>query len=53
MTLCEVPLVLTDERFRRDLVGRVDDPIVLGPFWAWFESMSPAERAQAIGPVLN
>lgn len=53
MTLCEVPLILTDEGFRRNLTGRVDDPIVQGPFWGWFESMTPAERAQAIGPVLN
>lgn len=53
MTLCEVPLLLTDPTFRRRLVGRIDDPVALGPFWAWFESLSDAERAAAIGPVLN
>jgi hypothetical protein len=53
MTLCEVPLILTDEAFRRNVVARVSDPIVQEPFWGWFESISPAERAQAIGPVLN
>jgi hypothetical protein len=53
MTLAEVPLLLTDAAFRRRLVGRIDDPIALGPFWAAFEAWSDAERAQAIGPVMN
>lgn len=53
MTLVEVPLLLTDEAFRRRMVAAVDDPVALEPFWAWYEAMSPAERAQAIGPVLN
>lgn len=53
MTLCEVPLLLTDPSFRRRLVGRLDDPVGLGPFWAWYEGMSDAERAAAIGPVMN
>jgi len=53
MTLVEVPLLLTDEGFRRRMVAAVDDPVALEPFWGWYEAMSPAERAQAIGPVLN
>src|SRR5207247_1726359 len=53
MTLAEVPLLLTDADFRRRLIGRVDDPIALGPFWAAYEAWSDAERAQAIGPVMN
>lgn len=53
MTLAEVPLLLTDEGFRRRMVAAVDDPVALEPFWGWYEAMSPAERAQAIGPVLN
>jgi hypothetical protein len=53
MTLCEVPLILTDENFRRRLVGRIDDPVALGPFWSWYESLSEGERTAAIGPVLN
>jgi hypothetical protein len=51
-TLCEVPLLLTDAGFRRRLVGPVDDPI-LRQFWGGFEAMTEAERAQAVGPVLN
>jgi hypothetical protein len=53
MTVCEVPLLLTDAGFRRRLVGRVDEPVALGPFWGWYEGLSDAERAQAIGPVMN
>jgi hypothetical protein len=53
MTLAEVPLLLTDPNFRRRLVGRLDDPIALGPFWGWYEGLSDGERAAAIGPVMN
>lgn len=53
MTLCEVPLLLTDARFRSQLVGQIDDPVALGPFWASYEAWTDAERAAAIGPVLN
>jgi hypothetical protein len=53
MTLCELPLLLTDHAFRRRLVGRLDEPIALEPFWSWYEALSDAERTQAIGPVMN
>ena len=53
MTLTEVPLLLTDSAFRQRLVGQIDDPIALEPFWSWFENLSAGERAQIIGPVLN
>jgi hypothetical protein len=53
MTLAEVPLLLTDPGFRRPLVGRVNDPVALGPFWGWYESLSDGERTAAIGPVMN
>ena len=53
MTLAEVPLLLTDPGFRRPLVGRLDDPVALGPFWGWYDSLSDGERTAAIGPVMN
>lgn len=52
MTLAEVPLLLTDDGFRRRLVGGLDDYVLEG-FWGWYEALSAGERAQAIGPVLN
>lgn len=52
-TLCELPLLLTNDGFRRSLVGRINDPIALGPFWNWFDNVSTGERTQAIGPLGN
>ena len=53
MTLAEVPLLLTDPGFRRPLVGRLNDPVALGPFWGWYDGLSDGERTAAIGPVMN
>jgi hypothetical protein len=53
MTLVELPLLLSNERFRRQLVGRLDDPIALEPFWSAYEAMSVPERAQVTAPALN
>jgi len=52
-TLAEVPLILSEPNFRRRLVSKLDDPIGLEPFWAWYEGLSEAERAQVIGPISN
>jgi len=53
LTLCDAPRLLGDAGMRRQLVGQVDDPVALGPFWSWYEALSEAERAQVIGPVSN
>ncbi len=53
MTLVALPLLLTDPAFRRHIVGRLNDPVALEPFWAGFEAWSEAERTTAIAPVLN
>lgn len=52
-SLCALPVLLTNPTMRRRLRARVDDPIALEPFWAWFEAISDAERQQAIAPVMN
>jgi len=52
MTLCEVPLILTDAHARQRLVSRLDDH-VLAQFWSWFDSLSAAERTAVVAPVLN
>lgn len=51
-TLVDVPLLLTNDAFRRQMVGKVSDHVLL-QFWAAYEAMSTGERAQAIGPVQN
>jgi hypothetical protein len=52
-SLCALPVLLTNPRARKRLLARVNDPVALGPFWAWFESLSDGERQQAIAPVMN
>jgi hypothetical protein len=49
----DVPVLLTNHQFRRRLLAGVSDPLVLAPFFAWFDSLSDAERSQVIAPVLN
>ncbi len=52
-TLVALPRLLSDAAFRRRVVGTLDDPIALGPFWAGFEAWTEAERTTAIAPVMN
>lgn len=52
-TLVALPLLLSDPAFRRRIVGKVSDPVALGPFWAGFEAWSEAERLAAVAPVMN
>jgi hypothetical protein len=53
MTLCALPALLTDDRFRHRVVSAIDDPIGLEPFWANYEAWSAAERTAAIAPSLT
>jgi hypothetical protein len=53
MSLAALPLLLGDAGFRRRIVGSLDEPLVLQPFWQSFEAWSEAERTAAIAPVLN
>lgn len=52
-SLCVLPALLTNPAVRRKMTAGLDDPVALEAFWAWFESISDAERQQAIAPVLN
>ena len=53
MSLVALPLLLGDANFRRRIVGGLNDPIGLGPFWAQYEAWSEAERISATAPVMN
>jgi len=53
MSLAALPLLLGDPAFRRRLVGGLDEPLVLQPFWTSFENWSEAERIVATAPVMN
>lgn len=53
MSLAALPLLLSDAGFRRHIVGNLNEPLVLQPFWQAFEAWSEAERTAAVAPVLN
>ena len=53
LSLAELPPLLLDPTMRRQVVKRIDDPLGVEPFWAWYEGLSDGEREQAIGPVLS
>lgn len=52
-TLADLPVLLTNAAFRRRHLAAVSDPLVLAPFFSWFDSLSEAERHQVTSPVLN
>jgi hypothetical protein len=52
-TICELPALLTNVSFRRRLTGAIDDPLGLGPFWAWYSALGDSERAAVIAPLMN
>jgi len=52
-TLADVPRLLSDGAWRAELVRKVDDPVGLGGFWAWYEGLSEPLQAQVTGPLLN
>ena len=51
-TLADIPSVLANSNLRSRLVRQVDDPAVRS-FWAWYDSLSEAQRIEVIGPLLN
>ena len=53
MSLCALPLILSNPSARRRLLGKTVDPVALGPFWAWYDSLSEEARAQVIAPVMS
>jgi hypothetical protein len=52
-SLVNLPILLTDARYRRRIVGAIDDPIALRPFWDQFENWTDSERSAAISPSMN
>ena len=52
-TLCDIPILLTNPAFRRQVLAQVGDGLVIGPFFAWYNGLSEAERGQVIAPLLN
>ena len=52
-TLVSIPLILTHESYRRRVISKITDPILI-QFWTQeFEKMAPAQMSEAINPILN
>ena len=52
-TLADIPVLLTDRRFRAPLVATLPERSELKGFWDGYDVMTPAGQAQAIGPIMN
>lgn len=52
-TMMDLPRLLTDDAFRRSIIGVVADDPGLGSFWSSYLAMSPGAQAQAIAAPLN
>lgn len=54
MTLCELPPLLQNRDFRRQVVAQVKhDVLGVAPFWQAFESLSEPQRTEIVAPALN
>lgn len=53
MSLACLPPLLSNKAFRRQVVGCLDEPLVLEEFWAGFEGWSDGERNAAVAPALT
>ena len=52
-TLISIPLMLTHESYRKKIVAKIDDPILI-QFWnEEFAKMSPSMQSESINPILN
>lgn len=52
-TMISIPLMLTHEAYRRKVVSKIDDPILV-QFWnEEFAKMSPSMQSESINPILN
>lgn len=52
-TLTDVPTILTNDAFRRRVLTKASDPLVIAPWAAGFDSLSEPERTRVVMPVLN
>lgn len=52
-TLADIPILLANPQFRRQALAKVGDPLVLGQWWAWFDSTSAGEQQQIVAPINN
>jgi hypothetical protein len=52
VTLADIPSLLGSDAYRRRKTSAITDPVLKG-FWEWYEQLSGASRAHAVGPLMN
>lgn len=52
-TLLDLPTLLSDDGYRRSVIGAVADDPTLAGYWATFNELSPANRANIVAAPLN
>ncbi|GAA4536574.1 type IV secretory system conjugative DNA transfer family protein [Amycolatopsis samaneae] len=52
-TLVDLTRLLTDPKFRRTQVGRIQNDLALAGFWAWYNEQTPQAQAAAVAAPLN
>ncbi|MGO4452556.1 type IV secretory system conjugative DNA transfer family protein [Arthrobacter sp. RAF14] len=54
-TLAQLPFLLSNRPFRERITRPIaaKDPLVAGPFWHWFENLSPESAATITAPLMN
>ncbi|MEN4475710.1 type IV secretory system conjugative DNA transfer family protein [Mycolicibacterium cosmeticum] len=54
-SLVMLPILLTNPGVRRSLTQQAirDDPFAAGPFWQWFDNLSPDAVANVVAPLSN
>ncbi|WP_409496118.1 type IV secretory system conjugative DNA transfer family protein [Amycolatopsis sp. cmx-11-12] len=50
--LADLPKLLTVSSFRHRALEKISDDVLIG-FWAWYDDLSGAGRAQVIAPLMN
>lgn len=52
-TLLDLPALLSDDGYRRGVIGAVSGDPVLASYWATFNELSPANRANIVAAPMN
>ena len=53
VTLCDLPILLTNPDYRAKATTEARSDLALGTFWSWFDALSETERANATAPLMN
>jgi hypothetical protein len=51
-TLADIPVLLTDDTHRARVTAGLDNRFLVD-FWRWYDTLSPAQRGQVTGPLMN